>query len=439
MKRSFGTRVKSSKISQLIYLVLLLGVISACSDVCTDVRSYIYYEPIYTSLEEVRAGIKNNPVEHEIKNPGKIYYLNGNVLINQPGEGIHVINNANPANPQYRTFIEIPGNFDIAGTGNYLFVDSYIDLVVLDVSNFENISEVKRIEDYFPSYNNFGFYVDPNLGVVSGWKEVEHINEIETDCYGGGYYEPWIYYRGGIMMDAAVSMEGNFTVGPGNTPGIGGSLAKFTLSNNYLYTIDNSNLTAVDVSSPTTPILQSKINLGWGIETIFPYEDKLFVGSNTGMSIYSIETPSNPTLLSTYSHVLSCDPVAVQGDYAYVTLRDGTTCMRGQNVLEVIDISDPTQPQLVKSYNMYHPQGLGVDGSTLFVCDGVAGLKIFNIDDKMTILDHLLKVYPELQPIDVIPFNGILMLIATDGLYQYDYSDIENITLISTITLTIES
>jgi len=33
----------------------------------------------------------------------------------------------------------------------------------------------------------------------------------------------------------------------------------------------------------------------------------------------------------------------------------------------------------------------------------------------------------------VIPNNGVLMMIGEDGLYQYDYRDIENIELLSVI------
>jgi len=34
---------------------------------------------------------------------------------------------------------------------------------------------------------------------------------------------------------------------------------------------------------------------------------------------------------------------------------------------------------------------------------------------------------------DVIPFNNTLMMIADDGLYQYDYSDMSQIKLLSKI------
>ncbi|MDH5605204.1 MAG: hypothetical protein OEY51_14735, partial [Cyclobacteriaceae bacterium] len=219
----------------------------------------------------------------------------------------------------------------------------------------------------------------------------------------------------------------------GNNPGIGGSLARFTVSGNFLYALDDTDMHSVDVSNPVQPVLETKKTIGWGIETIFPYGDKLFIGSQNGMFIYSLTNPASPELLSTFSHVMSCDPVVVEGDYAYVTLRTGNNCFRGVNQLDVIDIADASNPQLVMSYDMYNPGGLGVDNNLLFICDGTAGLKIYDATDKLSITSHKVAQYPDLKAIDVIPFNNILMVIAEDGFYQYDYSDIQNISLLSDI------
>jgi len=35
----------------------------------------------------------------------------------------------------------------------------------------------------------------------------------------------------------------------------------------------------------------------------------------------------------------------------------------------------------------------------------------------------------------VIPLNGTLILIAADGIYQYDYTDLNNMQLLSKITI----
>ncbi len=423
-----------------IGLIMLTG-LQGCSDRCEESRRWVYYEPIYTSLEEIRSSINQTDIERDIKNPGRLYYLNGYMLINQPGEGIHIIDDRDVSNPVYKYFLEIPGNFDMAGQGNHLYVDSYIDLVVLDVSNIVNIQEVNRVENFFPEYNSFGYYFDAERGLVTGWEEVEQFETFESDCEGYYYSGGWWPYNRGIAVDFAMaesSFNPSASVAPPSSPGIGGSLAKFTISNNHLYMIDQSDLHCVSIENPDQPVILNKTNLGWGIETIFPYENHIYVGSQWGMHIINIDSPGNPDHISTFSHVFACDPVVVQGDYAYVTLRDGAPCRNGENELNVIDISNKSNPTLLSEFNLYNPGGLGVDGDLLFICDGIAGLKVFNAADKMSITDNVVKFYPDLEAIDVIPFNNVLMVIATDGFYQYDYSDPENIQLLSEIPLTYE-
>src|SRR5690606_2577958 len=117
---------------------------------------------------------------------------------------------------------------------------------------------------------------------------------------------------------------------------------------------------AAEISVASAPEKKSSQYVMWDIETIFPYEDKLFIGARSGMHIYDLATPENPQKISTYSHINSCDPVVVSGDYAYVTLRSGTTCEGFSNQLEVLDISNLASPSLVKVYPMHNPHGLGV-------------------------------------------------------------------------------
>jgi hypothetical protein len=173
--------------------------------------------------------------------------------------------------------------------------------------------------------------------------------------------------------------------------------------------------------------------VAWDIETIFPYKNSLFIGSASGMHIFDVTSPDEPVKLSTYTHVRSCDPVVVDDQYAYVTLRSGTTCAGNVNQLEVIDITDLREPQLVATYPMTNPHGLGIDEKTLFICDGIDGLKAFDAADVTKIDQHLLAHYKNIDAKDVIPYDNVLIMIGEDGLFQYDYSDPKEIKLLSTI------
>jgi len=211
--------------------------------------------------------------------------------------------------------------------------------------------------------------------------------------------------------------------------GKGGSMARFAVSGDHLYTVTENDLKLFDISEPGSPQYTDSINIGFGIETIFPRGEDLFIGSQAGMYIYDITDPENPVKLSRYEHVYSCDPVVVQGNYAYVTLNSGNTwCGHSNNMLQIIDISDLTSPRFLKDYPMTGPRGLGVDGNLLFICDD--GLKVYDISDiyNIDLLDH----FSGINAYDVIPYDDLLIMTGSDGLYQYSYLN-NSLSLLSTI------
>ncbi|GAB2535495.1 LVIVD repeat-containing protein [Spirosoma aerophilum] len=226
--------------------------------------------------------------------------------------------------------------------------------------------------------------------------------------------------------------SGSDAPSPGS--GIGGSTARFTISGNTLYTVSNTALQAYDITTSSVPQKGSKTSLGFGVETIFPYRNNLFIGTQTGMYIYDINQPNAPKSVGLYTHVLSCDPVVVQGNYAYVTTRSGTNC-RNQSVsvnnLDIIDISNLAAPKLVRSYPMTNPHGLGVDGNLLFVGEGDYGLRVLDISDPMNMKE--LEYFYNTKTYDVIPAKKQLIVTGPEGIYQYSYADITQLKLLSTI------
>ena len=212
--------------------------------------------------------------------------------------------------------------------------------------------------------------------------------------------------------------------------GVGGSTARFTISGNTLYTVSSTALQAYDISTSSNPKMGSKTNLGFGVETIFPYHTNLFIGTQTGMYIYNINQPDTPSRVSVYTHILSCDPVVAQGNYAYVTLRSGTNCRnQNANTLDVIDISNVASPKLVKSYPMRNPHGLGADSTLLFVGEGDFGLRVMDISDPTNV--QQVMFFDTTKAYDVIPTKRRLIVTGPDGIYQYSYADLKQLKLLS--------
>jgi hypothetical protein len=424
-----------TKIVPIIPLVtLFLIFFSSCEDI--KVREYTGYAPVYMSYKDLRTSV-SEVQGVDLKNPGKIYYKDNYIFIVEELKGIHVYDNSNPSSPVKKAFVNVPGVIDISISGYIMYADSYVDLVVLDVEDVARIHEVGRIKDAIPytvppSGSDYPVgNIDQNQGVVVGW-ELRTIKE-KVNSVGNPY--PIYYYKGGIMFDMALSSNASSGVS-GNGVGIGGSMARFGIKDAVLYIANSSTLQIFDISSKTSPVKISDLRPGWNVETMFLTQKNMFLGTSTGMVIYDISNPRSPVSQSFFRHARSCDPVVVDDTLAYVTLRSGTSCGGTLNTLDVVNIKNISLPKLVVSYNMINPHGLGKNGDLLFICDGSAGLKVFNASDPKNITGNLIFSYPDIKAFDVIPIGKLLVLIGDDGLFQYNYSDVKNIKLLSSILIT---
>lgn len=198
--------------------------------------------------------------------------------------------------------------------------------------------------------------------------------------------------------------------------GQGGSLARFTISGDYLYTVDQSSLHTISLADLEHPKKVADKSLGIYTETIFPYENSLLLGTETGMFVYDLSNPASPQQVTFFQHIRSCDPVVAQNNFAYVTLNTANQrCFNGTNELQIIDISNLNSPKLVKTLNLATPLGLDIDNDTLYVCD--QGLKVYNVANKLNPVQ--INYFSDIQAQDVIHQTGRLIVIGTDGLHQY--------------------
>ena len=227
-----------------------------------------------------------------------------------------------------------------------------------------------------------------------------------------------------LIIVTAFGCESNDASFSGETPpGAGGSMTRFAISGERLYVADYQTIQVFNIAENKFSLL-NQVSVGFGLETIFVKGDFLYLGANDAMYIYSIVNRDMPEFVFRYSHVVSCDPVVVQGNRAYVTMRGGNRCNRGANALEILDISNPYEPKLIANYPMQSPHGLAVDASRLFICEGDAGLKFFDISDEKNIklLHHITNIFS----FDVIAHQGLLTVTGEDGIFQYRYRFTEN-------------
>lgn len=386
------------------------------------------YELINVAVPEMMSKTEfRNAVEIQSAKPiveaGKIYAHGSYIFISDKAQGVHIIDNSNPKVPQAISYLKIPGNEDISIKHNYLFADSATDLVVFDLSNILSIQIVERLEDVFSVYDyripndaqfaDFNNYDFENNIVVS-WRIVQERREIFDD-------------NSFVSNDAWFSNSSE-----SSNVGVGGSLARFQIVQDYLYTVGSAQMSIFNISNLANPILETIQNSGWNIETMFYADDHLYLGASHGMYIYSLENPASPRYVSQFSHWNGCDPVVVDANYAYLTLRGGNACGQLESVLEVIDISDKTNPKLVARHSLDNPYGLGFKNSNLFVCDGTSGLKVFDKTDPLSM--EQTQSFSNVHAKDVIPLNNSLLMIGDGALYQYQYKG-KDLQLLSSFQL----
>lgn len=404
----------------LLSILLLLAIISCDKKDEGEYADYLVATPITMSTEEFKNSV-DIVAPRPIDESGKIYAYQDYIFVNDKFKGVHVIDNSDPISPKKISFIKIAGNVDISVKGNFLYADSLTDLIVLDISEINAIKIVNRLENVlrdnvvWPVADIYEYEgVDYQNEVLVGWDvktERKLISEVTSR------------FDDQIFLAEASNDSG---------VGQGGSLARFKIVNDYLYAVDSHTINVFEISDLRNPRDLEDVYAGFDIETIFNRGDHLFLGSMRGMYIYDITTPDTPVFISEFQHGTACDPVVVDGDYAFVTLRGGNNCGATESGLFIVDISDINTPVLATTYAMDEPYGLGIKDNKLFVCDGKSGLKVYDKTDigNLQSLNH----YENIVTFDVIPMDETLIMIGDEILYQYTYSG-NNIELISSINL----
>lgn len=332
----------------------------------------------------------------------KIYLSDNTLCVSEYQYGIRLYDVADVASPALKGYIALDGNADMAVKGNILFCDSYRDLVVYDISDRANPIRKTEVKDVFNKVTSFVDRMQTSSSTTGG----------TSGCVSTGCSEPNrsvpVY-----AMDAG-----------GSGSGSGGSLARFCINESYLYCVDNTDLVVFDIVRPEAPVYVARVAIGWGIETIFPYKNYLFIGSRTHMYIFNANDVRKPVLVSEFQHSRACDPIVVEDTIAYITLKNGGACGPSPNVMHVVSVADLLNPRLLGSTAdglLDGPNGLTVKNGVAYICDGPSGLK--TIDAKFPSGMLLVGRNPGPDLFDIIPNQNRLFAVGPYGVFIYDITD----------------
>jgi len=406
------------QLSLLVLACIFAISFSACKkELNTATVTYQEATAIYGDLEAVR----NLPLNHSVQavgNPGKVFVGADFILLGEEEKGIHVINNSDINNPQFTNFIDIPGNREFFVKDNYLYAESYYDLIKIDLTDLNNVQLVSRATNILQET-----ITNDNGEALLGFSfhEVTKDIDVNDDIYDQVVTDQYVYYDFARKVIPKSAVPSSFA---GNSNGNSGTVNRITHAQDHVYVISLNAMAIIDDASGAFQTVGSTSNLNFpdAMETIFPYQDKLFVGSRTSMNIYDAAQPQNPTELYEFEHATSCDPVLPTDEVAYITLRTGdfSDCPGNTNALVVLDIENLNSPEEVDHIDMSSPYGMTVIGDRLFVGEGDNGWSIFDVTDRKR--PSVIKQDDTVKAFDIIahPTNPAIILIAgPDGLTQY--------------------
>lgn len=394
---------------------------SGCSNDLSEVVTYKINQPVFMDIDDFRNSVKVTSQAQHISRFRDVCIFENYIYLSEPQKGIHIIDNSNPSNPKNIGFIHIIGNSDISISNSTLYADSYIDLLSFDISNPSAPKLKERKMNVFPeampsARNEFGYDYTPchnpenKYKIVIDW-ELNEISE-EVKYYGESDYSNNIY-------DPASQNQFNIK-----------QYQHFSIYNDLLYTVVKDTMRIFNLYTNENKLESKPINtiaIGWNAKAIFNYNMYLYANTPSGLIRYSLENPIYPQYIDRISDISGNYDLIIEDNFIFASIRKNQVEVTDSNSgkLVIMDLHNPKSP--LATYQMKNPRGITLTKQYLFICDN--GLKIYDRENLANI--RLLATYNDINGYHIFMYAKYLMVITTDGLYQYDYSNIQDLKLVS--------
>jgi len=159
-----------------VFLILigLVFLLSSCKDEFIG-HSGMGKAPIYLPTSDLN-DIGSLPAQPVIQS-GPIFLIGDFFYMIETGKGIHIFDISDDQTENSLVFIKIPAVTDFTIDGNFLYADSWKDLVSLDITDIYNVILLNRTENVFdpflfPQLFNGPFECfDESKGAIIGWED----------------------------------------------------------------------------------------------------------------------------------------------------------------------------------------------------------------------------------------------------------------------------
>lgn len=216
--------------------------------------------------------------------------------------------------------------------------------------------------------------------------------------------------------------------------GQSGSLTRFIVHNGYMYSLNPNEVVTFELQQDGKPVEKHRLVLDYGLETVLIYEGVMYLGSRNGLYIIDISNPAKPVLISETTRPTQlfggCDPVSVKDSIVFSTVKvieNICGINNAMSALLVYLVNDLSNPELIGTYAMSRPNGLGYKEDVLFVCDdGQNEIVLYDIHDPGD-LKELQWAIPVKDPVDLIVYQDRLLVSTDTDFHFYDIQDITDI------------
>ncbi len=417
------------KLMLVIVFANFLSFYSCQNDISTTEITYTEATALYEDLDQLRSVPLSGDIR-ELTDPGKVYISEDIILIGEEKEGIHVYDNSNPENPTVVSFIQIPQNKEFFVEGDIIYAESAYDMLKIDISDIQSPQLITRVENAFGQglFNNQGQAL-----VGFEFEEVTKIIDSNDDIFNLIFEQNILYFDFQRQLIPESAVPSSFAGSSSNSIGTVNRIAK---TKDHVYVISGQQLSTFSDESNFQHV--NTRDIGWQMETIYPADNNLFIGSQNGMQIIDITNPSNPFEAGWFVHATGCDPVLPVGSVAYVTVRsdEEQNCPGNLNALIVVNTANTNRLTQLQEIEMISPFGMTLIGDKLYVGEGENGLKVFDASQR----DFLTEINYDnsVQAYDIIAHptdENIILISSPTGYGQYEVDpQSESYSLISWIS-----
>lgn len=399
--------MKNLSVSLVIFLFGSV-LMHSCRSTCDKTVYYNAKIPVYGSLESIRSTfdvIEVQPMDTILR----IVELGHAYFLEEKGKGVHVIDKLSAGKPNRTAFIEIPGCLSIEGNGNTLYIGQATDLIVVDVTDLNSISQLQRIQNVF----NADFVKEDSFIIDYTYEYVEWVID-DGDCADSYIYPENVETAARSSQIPQMDLH---------------------ITNDHLIACDNKVVNRFGINSMGNLFTKNTTPIGsFGItaeQQISSTDDFIVVGNPASNFLVTSNDDMFARLFTpNISSPFSCGKFFLFNDVVFFT--DFSQNPFGNcitiNALHVRPIN--SFPQTFTPFFIQHtePQYVSILDSTMLLCDGAGGLAFFDISmpttlslsnrtDKISTINAQVSVHSKTKA----------LVWGTDGLFQIDLSNPQEI------------